>query len=135
MSKEELIKNEGDIEEVFLHNHSSILFIDDKFQVVELDERRLKFLKMEEESWCLKSWAIWISQGDQNTICFHRYASQRKSINTIYEIRSPQGNMVNALSEKTQAAGEHFQGLFKELEGCPIAEILEVLDLFPREIT
>ena len=43
--------------------------------------------------------------------------------------------MVGSFSEKTQAAVEHFQGLFKEPEGCPIAKILEVLDLFPRAIT
>ena len=30
---------------------------------------------------------------------------------------------------------EHFQGLLKELVGCPIFEMLEVLDLFPRLIT
>ena len=30
---------------------------------------------------------------------------------------------------------EHFQGFFKEPAGCPIVEMLEVLDLFPRAIT
>ena len=37
--------------------------------------------------------------------------------------------------EKSLAVVDHFQGIFKEPHGFLIAEILEVLDLFPREIT
>ena len=29
---------------------------------------------------------------------------------------------------------EHFQDLFKEPAGCPIVDMLEVLELFPRDI-
>ena len=43
--------------------------------------------------------------------------------------------MARSFLEKTQVVVEHFQGLFKEPDGCPIAKILEVLDLFPRAIT
>ena len=43
--------------------------------------------------------------------------------------------MARSFPEKTQVVVEHFQGLFKEPDGCPIAEILEVLDIFPRAIS
>ena len=74
-------------------------------------------------------------EGDQNTKFFHRYASHRKSINTIHEVRSSQGTWAKTFEEKIKAVVEHFQELFKEPAGCPISEMLEVLDLFPRAIT
>ena len=57
-----------------------------------------------------------------------------KSINTIHEVRSSQGTWANTFEEKIKAAVEHFQELFKEPAGCPIGEMLEVLDLFPQAI-
>ena len=82
----------------------------------------------------MKSITTWLAEGDQNTKFFHRYASHRKSINTIHEVRSSHGIWVNTFKEKTKAVVEHFQDLFKEPAGCPIGEMLEVLDLFPRAI-
>ena len=100
-----------------------------------MEGKKEALLLQEEQKWRLKSRALWLAEGDQNTKYFHRYASQRKSINTIHEIRTVQGSWAKSFEEKTQAAVEHFQGLFKEPEGCPIAEILEVLDMFSRAIT
>ena len=88
----------------------------------------------EEKKWRLKSRALWLVEGYQNTKFFHRYASHRKSINTIHEVRSSQGTWAKTFEEKTKVVVEHFQELFKEPVGCPIGEMLEVLDLFPRAI-
>ena len=76
-----------------------------------------------------------MAEGDQNSKFFHRYASYRKSINTIHEVKDTRGNVTKTFEEKTKAVVEHFQELFKEPKGCPIQEILEDLGFFPRMIT
>ena len=43
--------------------------------------------------------------------------------------------MVRSFEDKAEAGVDFFQNIFKELEGCPIQEILEVLGFFPRMIT
>ena len=75
-----------------------------------------------------------MAEGDQNTKFFHRYASHRKIINTIHEVRTTRGNWAKTFEEKTKVVVDQFQELFKEPAGCPIGEMLEVLDLFPRAI-
>ena len=89
----------------------------------------------EKKKWRFKRRALWLVEGDHNTNYFHIYASHRKSIKTIHETRTLQGSWAKSFEEKTQAAVEHFQGMFKEPEGCLIAKMLELLDLFPRYIT
>ena len=90
------------------------------FTEVELSElkkmegKKDSLLLQEEHKWRLKSRAPWLEEGDQNTNYFHRYASQRNSINTIHEIRTNQGFWARTFPEKTQAIVEHFHGLFKE---------------------
>ena len=43
--------------------------------------------------------------------------------------------MAKTFEEKSKVVVEHFHKLFKEPVGCPIGEMLEVLNLFPRAIT
>ena len=65
----------------------------------------------------LKSTSMWLDEGDQNMKFFHRYASHRKSINTIHKVRSSQGTWAKTFEEKTKVVVEHFQELFKEPAG------------------
>jgi len=51
-------------------------------------------LNMQEGKWWLKSHSIWIKGGDKNTNFFHRYASQRKRDNTIWELKNAQGRAI-----------------------------------------
>ena len=44
------------------------------------------------------------------------------------------GAMVSYFKEKVEAGEDFFKNLFKELAGCNIQEILEVINLFPRMI-
>ena len=83
----------------------------------------------------MKSRALWLAEGDQNTKLFHSYASQRKRINTIHDVKNTRGILAKTYEEKSKVVVEHFQELFKQPAGCPIEEMLEVLDLFPRAIT
>ena len=92
-------------------------------------------LLQEEKKWRLKSRALWLAEGDQNMNFVHKYASQRKNISTIQEFKNKRGNIAKTFEEKSKVVVEHFQELFKQPAGCPIEEMLEVLDLFPRAIT
>ena len=100
-----------------------------------LEGKKDSLLIKEEKLMCLKSKALWLQEGDKNTKFFHMSASHRKNINTICEIRNKQGYMVSSLEDKVEVGVDFFQNIFKELEGCPIQEILEVLGFFPRMIT
>ena len=83
----------------------------------------------------LKSRVLWLVEGDRNTKFFHMYASHRKNINTIFEIKNGQGNMVRSFQEKEEVRVEYFQNIFTEPKGCPITKIMEVLRLFSRMIS
>ena len=61
--------------------------------------------------------------------------SHRKSINTILEIKDVEGGTTQKFQDKARATVNHFQERFTAPPGCPISEILEVLNMFPRLIT
>lgn len=37
-------------------------------------------------AWCLKIWAIWLVEGDDNTTFFHKFAAVKKTNNSIWEL-------------------------------------------------
>ena len=92
-------------------------------------------LDIEEKELRLKSRALWLEDGDKNSKVFHNYATHRRNINTICEIKNHEGRLVRTFEEKADVGVAYFQKILKEPEGCPIQEILEVLGLFPRMIT
>ena len=91
-----------------------------------LESKKYSLLIKEEKLMRLKSRALWLEVGDKNTKKFHSFSSHRKNINTIFETRNRQGNMVRSFEDKAEAIMDFFHNIFKELEGCPILEILEV---------
>ena len=72
---------------------------------------------------------------DKNTKYFHKFSSHRKNTNTILEIKDEVGGTTHLFKEKAKATLEHFQKRFTAPPGCPISEILEVLNLLPKIIT
>jgi len=59
--------------------------------IKELEGKRKKYILDKEETWRQKSRAIWLQQGDQNTIFFHHYASHMKNKNAIWEMKDELG--------------------------------------------
>jgi hypothetical protein len=43
----------------------------------------MQILVDREKEWRIKSRAIWLQEGDENTKNFHRYATNRKNINSF----------------------------------------------------
>ena len=65
----------------------------------EFEAQNVSFLKLEEETWRLKSCSIWLSQGDNNRIFFlHKYTKYRKNINYVWDIKGK--SRVNVSTQK-----------------------------------
>ena len=70
----------------------------------QLEGKKDSLLLKEEKLCRLKSRALWLEEGDENTKYFHRYASHRKNINTIFEIRKAKEIWLD-LSKRKQKQG------------------------------
>jgi hypothetical protein len=73
-------------------------------------------IEKEDQTWILKSRAIWIKEGDNNTKFFH-------------------SSMVRSFKDKEEEGVFHFKSLFRVPEGIPIQEILEVMSKLPLVFT
>ena len=57
------------------------------------------------------------------------------SINTFLKIKDKARGTTKKFKDKAKATVNHFQKRFTAPLGCPIYEILEVLNMFPRLVT
>jgi hypothetical protein len=76
-----------------------------------LEDRRIHILSIEEKSWRLKSRVLWLSGGHKNTNFFHKYASFRRSINSIWDLFDDEGNKVFGQKELEKVAVKHLKFL------------------------
>ena len=112
-------------------NNSGVFTEDELKEVREKETKRDELLAREENLLRLKSRAIWIKEGDNNSKFFHNFANNRRNLNIIPTIKNMNGVMLSSFKEKAEAGEEFFKNLFKEPIGCNIQEILEVINLFP----
>eukprot|EP00253_Pinus_taeda_P001601 PITA_01601 len=88
--------------------------------------------KIEKEEWRLKSRAIWLKAGDENSKFFHNYAKGRKSANTIWSLKNGEGREAKTF-EALSALGQcHFQNQFADQGEVTIAEVIRRAQCFPR---
>jgi hypothetical protein len=87
---------------------------------------------VEEATWRLRSRAIWIEKGDKNTRFFHRFASQRCSQNTIWDLTDEEGNLISTDSELKNMAFNHFKAQYRAFDSENIDTQLDVLKNVPR---
>lgn len=104
----------------------------DKELYSTLISTRSQILKEREESWCLRSRAIWLVEGDNNTKFYHKFANGRKAINTIWELQNAQGQMITEQQGLVSLANEHFKSIYKAPREANILEIMGVAEHFPR---
>lgn len=86
---------------------------DHKIRMVSHYAEREKILKEKEETWRLRSRAIWMLEGDENTKFYHKFANGRKAINTIWQLQNEQGQIVNTFSLLAELASSHFKSTYR----------------------
>ena len=74
----------------------------------DLEKKKEKLPDIEEKELRLKSRAIWLEVGDKNSNFFHNYASHRRNINTICEIKNQDGRLIRTFDEKAKSGVSYF---------------------------
>ena len=74
---------ESEISRISDAEGGGMLTVESKEVFTALEGRRKMLLQDKEDTWRLKSRAIWLESEDDNTKLFHAYARGRKSSNTI----------------------------------------------------
>ena len=103
-----------------------------KDDLLSLEKQRNVILCEREEMWRLKSRAIWLQCGDENTKFFQAYAKGRKFTNSIWELSSVEGEPVSSFDGLADMGVRYFGDLFSAPPGANIAEVLRVTQLFPH---
>jgi hypothetical protein len=120
---------------LLIEREAGTLSEEEESLIKELMIKKQELLRIEESNWRQKSRAVWIQEGDNNTKYFHKFASFRRMTNSIWEIKDDQGKKVTNFEEIVGAGKKNFSSLFKEPVGCPITEILKVINIFPSFIS
>lgn len=97
-----------------------------------MQKRQNQILLDKEEERRLKSKAIWLKSGDENTSFFHNYAKGRKSVNTIWSLKDQEGWEVSSFSDLSGLGQRHFQRIFSDPGEATIAEVMRTAQCFPR---
>jgi hypothetical protein len=80
----------------------------------------------------LRSRAIWIQAGDDNSKFFHSYANNRKVSNTIWKLPTPAGDMADSFNKIARLGISHFRELYKCPPEANLPDIFQVASHFPR---
>lgn len=105
--------------------------VDDRAHLIELENQKARILKEREESSRLKSKAIWLQAGDDNTRFFQNYAKGRKVSNTIWNLPLPDGGVADT-NKLSHLGTSHFKNLFTNPPRSNLADIINVARHFPR---
>eukprot|EP00253_Pinus_taeda_P034852 PITA_34852 len=103
-----------------------------KDRILLLEKQQNKILLEKEEEWRIKSRAIWLKAGDENTRFFHNFAKGRKSANTIWCLKDEEGREFRSFPELSGLGKRHFQNIFADQGETTIAELFRTVQSFPR---
>ena len=100
--QKQLKEVEISLKENYRKNKFGIFTEEELKEVREKELKREELLAREKELLRLQSRAIWIKEGDNNTIFFHHFSNHRRNLNTISTIKDMNGVMVSSFKEKTE---------------------------------
>jgi len=92
-------------------------------------------LLLEEQSWRLKSHAIWIREGDKKTKFFHKFVSHRRNVNTIWSLDDKKGDIQRSLPGMKYVAKGFFEGVYDNPLGEDLLSQLHSLEHMPQFFT
>lgn len=78
-------------------------------KLIELTVIRGNILKDIEETWRLRSRAIWLREGDDNSKFSHKFSNGRRVINTIWKLKNEQGAEVDSFPCLASLTTSHFK--------------------------
>jgi len=105
-----------------------------KERILSLEKLKNQILLAKEEEWRLKSRAIWLKAGDENTSFFHNYAKGRKSANTIWNLKIDEGREAKTFESLSALGQSHFQSLFADQGEATIVEVIKTTQCFHRYV-
>jgi hypothetical protein len=130
-----LLENlEGNIKQHLLLLSDGSILPEVESNLIKLEFERNKHLKAQEDLWRLRSRAIWVQSGDQNTNFFHHFANHMRNSKHIWEIRDVNGTVHNGQEAIIAEVENYFKIFFKPLDNSPTAEQVGVAGLFTRLI-
>jgi len=127
----ELLQLEEELSQIYDSDGGGFRSQEEKEALIRKEERRNTLLQEKEETWRLRSRAIWLESGDDNTKFFHAYAKGRKSANSIWKLETPDGRVENSFEGMASIGVSHFKNLFKASNQASIEEVVRLAQLFP----
>lgn len=98
----------------------------------KLEQRKLLLLAQEEETWRLKSRALWIDLGNKNNIFFHKFVDNQRNQNSIWSLKTYGGKLVSSQVELIEEAATHFQKYYQDPGSCVVLHQIKVIHEFPH---
>ena len=106
-----------------------------KVVMINLEARKRKILSKKEHESRMQSRATWLLCGDDNTPLFHKFANQRKNLNSIWKINDDGGKEVEGFKDIVGVAISHFETLFQADSNLNLTELLKISTNFPSSIS
>ena len=85
-----------------------------KNHLIHLETEKAKLLRQQEESWRLKSRAIWLKVRDDNTKFFQQCEKGRRCINIIWEMRDRARRVAKKHAQLTYMGIRYFSNLYRD---------------------
>jgi hypothetical protein len=131
INKEKLLLLESDIKDTIKilggdpSDHTTALSLQ------HLEMERNGILRGEEEQWRLRSGALWMSNGDNNTKYFHKFASFNGVRKHIWEINNGHGDIVTKHDSIKDTTVKYFKGFYKDPTISNTIEQCKLIDFYP----
>ena len=122
---------ESELSDIMDDRNKGFTFASEKSHLIELEKHKERILMEREETWRLKSRAIWLQAEDDNMKFFQNYAKGRKVSNTIWNLPLPDGGVADTFNKLSLLGTSLFQNLYKPPQGSNLANIIQVARHFP----
>ena len=114
--------------EILLMNLDVNFSVDDRALMIDLEGKKDVVLKKEENFWRLKSRAIWMVSGDDNTKLFQAFMKGRKQQNMIWEIKNDRHEQVSTFEYLVETSKSFYEPSLK------LSNKIRMLKLFRFQI-